>query len=101
MNETNISSLEKTLLYPVIADTFTAMNQGDCDAVIYEEFTVNLYTSQGLGKKVGTIETNEQYAVAVPKGNAEMMQMLNDGIAKLKASPKWDELTEKYQITPS
>lgn len=47
-------------------------------------------------KIIGTIDTGEIYGYAVRKEDAELKEMLNEGLRKLKASPKWDELIEKY-----
>jgi polar amino acid transport system substrate-binding protein len=66
-----------------------------------DEVTVNAYIAKGVAKKVGTIETNEPCAVAVRKGDTATLQLINTGIADLKASPKWQELMDKYAITLS
>ena len=38
----------------------------------------------------------EDFGYAVRKGDKELLQMMNQGIKALKASPRWDELVEKY-----
>jgi len=47
-------------------------------------------------KIVGIIKTGEEYGVAVRKEDKELKEMLNEGITRLKKSPKWDELIAKY-----
>jgi len=47
-------------------------------------------------KIVGIIKTGEEYGVAVRKEDKELKEMLNEGINRLKKSPKWDELIAKY-----
>ncbi|OQY38600.1 ABC transporter substrate-binding protein [Candidatus Atribacteria bacterium 4572_76] len=47
-------------------------------------------------KIVGIIKTGEAYGVAVRKEDKELKALLNEGIAKLKKSTKWDELIIKY-----
>ena len=38
----------------------------------------------------------EDFGYAVRKGETELLEMMNEGIKALKASPRWDELVEKY-----
>lgn len=38
----------------------------------------------------------EDFGYAVKKGDKELLKMMNEGIKALKASPRWDELVEKY-----
>ena len=38
----------------------------------------------------------EDFGYAVRKGDKELLEMMNEGIKALKASPRWDELVEKY-----
>jgi polar amino acid transport system substrate-binding protein len=47
-------------------------------------------------KIVGIIKTGEEYGVAVRKEDQELKALLNEGITKLKSSPKWDELIAKH-----
>jgi polar amino acid transport system substrate-binding protein len=39
-----------------------------------------------------------EIAVAVPKGNADLLAKVNDGIAKIKASGELDELVQKWNL---
>ncbi|GAI49141.1 unnamed protein product, partial [marine sediment metagenome] len=41
-------------------------------------------------------KTGEAYGIAVRKEDKELKVLLNEGIAKLKKSTKWDELIIKY-----
>lgn len=47
---------------------------------------------------VGTIweKTPDEYGVGIRKEDKELKALLNEGIARLKKSPKWDELIAKY-----
>ena len=47
-------------------------------------------------KIVGTIATDEIYGYAVRQEDTELLEKLNEGLKRLMASPKWDELREKY-----
>lgn len=48
--------------------------------------------------KIGVISTGEEYGIAVRKEDTELKEMLNEGLKKLMASPKWEELMEKYEM---
>ncbi|MCZ0860127.1 ABC transporter substrate-binding protein [Methanocorpusculum sp. MG] len=101
LNETGILAAGNLRPQPTIEDAFSMLAAGTCDAVIYDDITVNAYVAKGVAKKIGTIETNEQYGVAVRKGDTATMQLINNGIVDLKASPAWQELLGKYAITLS
>ncbi|HDR74129.1 MAG TPA: basic amino acid ABC transporter substrate-binding protein [Methanoculleus sp.] len=47
---------------------------------------------------IGEIDTGENYGVAVRKGDAELLGMINEGLANLQADPYWEELKEKYGL---
>ena len=43
-----------------------------------------------------TIVTNENYGIGVRKGDSELLQKINNGLAELKASADWNILVKKY-----
>jgi len=43
-----------------------------------------------------TIVTNENYGIGVRKGDTELLQKINTGLAQLKASADWNTLVNKY-----
>ena len=45
---------------------------------------------------VGDILDGEQYGFAVASGETELLEKLNEGLEKVKASGKYDELKAKY-----
>jgi len=47
---------------------------------------------------VGTINTGEIYGYAVRKGDTELLDLLNEGLKRLQASPKWEELVNEWLI---
>ena len=38
----------------------------------------------------------EQYAIAMPKGDAELVKAVNDAVAELKKDGTFDKLIEQY-----
>ncbi|MDV0443388.1 ABC transporter substrate-binding protein [Methanorbis rubei] len=101
LNETGILAEGNLRPQATIDDAFVMLAEGKCDAIIYDEVTVNSYVARGLAKNIGVIEVNELYGVAVRKGDNETLQMINKGIADLQASPKWQELLDKYGVVLS
>ena len=49
-------------------------------------------------KIIGSTVWGPGYAIGVRKGDIELKEMLNEGLSKLKASPKWDELVAKWGL---
>jgi polar amino acid transport system substrate-binding protein len=40
----------------------------------------------------------EEFGYAVRKDDAALLKTLNEGLAKIMASPTWDELKKKYDL---
>ena len=54
-------------------------------------------TAQGKVKMVGDVfSAQDQYGIAVKKGNAEMLKVVNDGLAKIKANGEYDKIYDKW-----
>lgn len=68
------------------------------DAVMFDVPVVNAFIQEKGLRKVGIIETNEEYGVAVRKEDTELLALMNEGIDRLRASPQWEELKEKYGL---
>ncbi|HJJ48045.1 MAG TPA: transporter substrate-binding domain-containing protein [Methanocorpusculum sp.] len=69
------------------------------DFVVFDDVGIKDYIKKHEDKLVftGTIaNTEEEFAVAVKKGNAELLKKLNTGLANLKKSPDWTALQVKY-----
>jgi polar amino acid transport system substrate-binding protein len=49
-------------------------------------------------KVIGTIKTGEEYAVAIRKDDTKLKDKINEGLKRLMASPKWEELKTKYEM---
>ena len=47
-------------------------------------------------KKIGFVETREEFGIAVRKEDTELLAKLNDGLTKLKSDPYWTWLIEKF-----
>jgi len=81
-------------------DGLSALINGDADAFIYPR-QIALYLAQNVGvsndiKKVGDPLRTLTWSMTVKKGNADMLRILNAGIAKVKASGRYDEIYNKW-----
>jgi polar amino acid transport system substrate-binding protein len=47
---------------------------------------------------IGEIDTGEDYGIAIRKTDTELLKTMNEGLARLKASPKWEELKEQFEM---
>jgi len=68
------------------------------DAAMYDTPVV-IESIQGKDVvKLGTIETNEDYGIAIRKDDVELLNTMNEGLGNLMASPYWQELIVKYKL---
>ncbi len=77
-----------------------SLSNGQIDAVIIDSAPANLYVTKYENLKVLPVTlTTEEYAMAVKKGNTELLNKLNDFIKEIKSNGKLDEIIEKYNQT--
>ena len=80
-------------------DCYLQMQNGDVDGVVVDMPVGNSYLNEHgdiakfAGEKFGD---HEEMAFAVQKGNTELLDKLNTGLANLKENGKYDELVEKW-----
>jgi polar amino acid transport system substrate-binding protein len=76
---------------------FGAITSNDVAAVL-QDFPVNAYraTKDKTLTVTETYPTGEKYGYAVKKGNAAVRTFLDDGLAKLHADGRFDEVFKKY-----
>ncbi len=74
-----------------------ALSNGQIDAVIIDAAPAQILASKFSNVKVlDVVLTEEEYAIAVAKGNDSLVAELNTFIASIKASGKFDEIVNKY-----
>jgi len=89
---------EKLKLYdntPLAVDDMVA---GRIDVVIYDSTVMNDIIAGKPVMKIGMIETNEEFGIAVRKSDTELLEKLNVGLDHLMASPEWETLKQKYHM---
>lgn len=79
------------------ADAVIALNGGDVDAVIIDNEPAKAFVAANEGLKI--LETEyavEDYAIAVKKGNTELLESIDAALETLTANGKIDEIIAKY-----
>ena len=80
-------------------DCYLQMQNGEVDGVIVDKPVGEAYlNSHGdQAKFVGeSFGDHEEFAFAVQKGNTELLEKLNTGLANIKANGTYDELVDKW-----
>jgi polar amino acid transport system substrate-binding protein len=76
------------------------MESGGVDAVVADNGVVVHYVNNNPDSKFKTISdttfASEQYGIAVKKGNAELLEIINKGLAGIKADGTYDKIYAKY-----
>ncbi|HJJ30271.1 MAG TPA: transporter substrate-binding domain-containing protein [Methanocorpusculum sp.] len=86
-------------LYDTFPQSMVALENGLVQTVIFDDVNIKDYIKgKDASVMLGTIPTGEEYGVAMRKDDTKLHALMNDGIAKLMASDKWDELLSKYLI---
>lgn len=83
--------------YPKGVDAVQALVQGKVDAVIIDNEPAKVFVGDNEGLKLlDTAYAEEEYAIAVKKGNTELLDQINAAIAELKDSGELDSIVAKY-----
>ena len=83
--------------FPKGADAVQSLVTGKIDAVIIDNKPAQVFVEENEGLKIlETPYAEEEYAIAVKKGNTELLDAINASIASLKESGKLDEIVDKY-----
>ena len=74
-----------------------ALLQGKIDAVVIDSAPAKVFVEQSEGLKVcEEAMSQEEYAIAVKKGNTEMLDKINGALKELKEDGTIDEIINKY-----
>ena len=83
--------------YPKGVDAVQALIQGKVDAVIIDNEPAKVFVGDNDNLKLlDTAYAEEEYAIAVKKGNTELLDQINSVIQELKDSGEMDEIIGKY-----
>ena len=94
-NSTSIKRFESTPL------ALKELQSGGVDAVVADNGVVIHYVANNPADKFKTVADNtsfapEQYGIAVKKGNAELLEKINQGLAGIKADGTYDKIFTQY-----
>jgi polar amino acid transport system substrate-binding protein len=89
---------ENLALYGNISLAINALEEEHVDAVIFDLPVLKEAILERPLMIVGILKTGERYGIAVRKGDAELLETLNEGLDRLMDSPEWQELIEKYKL---
>lgn len=83
-----------------VGEAFMELEKGGVDAVV-NDYAVTAYyiktSGEGKTKMVGELfSADDHYGIAVKKGNTEMLKVITDGLEKIKANGKYDEIHKKW-----
>ena len=74
-----------------------ALLQGKIDAVVIDSAPAKVFVEQSEGLKIcEEAMSQEEYAIAVKKGNTEMLDKINGALKELKEDGTIDEIINKY-----
>lgn len=98
-NSTSIKRFESTPL------ALKELQSGGVDAVVADNGVVIHYVANNAADKFKTVADNtsfapEQYGIAVKKGNAELLEKINKGLADIKADGTYDKIYTQYFGAP-
>lgn len=84
--------------YPKIVDGIQAMKVGTIDACVVDDQVAKAIIAQESDsfKILDTAYTEEEYAIAVKKGNSDLLNKLNNAIDELKSSGELKTIIDKY-----
>jgi len=78
-------------------DAVQALSQGKIDAVVIDSAVANKFVEEVSGLKVlDEAYADENYAIAVKKGNKELLDGVNKALSELKADGTIDSIIAKY-----
>ncbi len=89
---------ENFMLYDNFPIAVTDLLAGRIETGIMDEPAVLMAIDGQPLEMIGTISTGEGYGIAVRKEDTELLDMLNEGLDRLKNSTYWVELREKWDM---
>ncbi|WP_182375955.1 ABC transporter substrate-binding protein [Nocardioides sp. WS12] len=86
----------KIVSFPGDAEMFQAIKAGQVDAIL-QDLPVNLdHATDGEFEVVETYETDENYGLAIKKGNSQLVEDVNGALEEMRSDGTYDEIYNKY-----
>jgi polar amino acid transport system substrate-binding protein len=97
--EQNAPQDAQIVTFPSDAEMYQAIKAGQVDALL-QDLPVNLNHQKAGGFQiVQTYDTNEQYGLAIKKGNTGLVDDVNSALKKMHSDGSYDQLYNKYFST--
>ena len=95
-NDIKVKSVQR---YNKGTDAITDLLSGRLDAVVIDDFPAQKFVSMHSDKlqKLSDALTVEHYAIAVKKGNTDLLNDINLVLKELKSSGQLDTIVNKYK----
>lgn len=79
-------------------DAIIELKNGSVDAVVIDANPAKEFVrvNEGVLKNIEITDIKEEYAIAVSKGNEQVVDDINEGIRRIKENGVFDELVETY-----
>ena len=75
------------------------LKNGGADAVLIDNIMAEIYCKQNSDLQYESVpSTAEDTVFCIEKGNTELVQIINDGLAKVKKSGVYDDLYQQYFV---
>lgn len=85
-------------LYDSVSLALADLANKRVDVVMFDQPVMNTLIKNMPLKQIGTIDTHEEYGVAMRKEDTVLQGKVNAGLDQLMNSPKWQELLKKYNM---
>ena len=89
---------ESMMRYSKIVDGFQAMKTGKIDAIVVDDQVAKAIVEQDSSsfKILETASAEEEYAIAVKKGNSDLLNKINAAIDEMKSNGELKKIVDKY-----
>jgi polar amino acid transport system substrate-binding protein len=72
------------------------LKNGNVQILVLDKPVAQVFAADNTLEVAYTIVSDDNYGIAIQKGNTELLQKINQGLADLKASEDWNTLVLKY-----
>lgn len=95
-SDIKVGSVER---YNKAVDAVTDLTNGKIDAVVIDDFPATKFVEKNSDTLVKLSEalTVEKYAIAVKKGDKDMLKVVNEVLAEMKSSGELTKVVDKYK----
>lgn len=92
------NSFSEVKAYPDLASCFMDLESGRCDAILADSVLIEYYMTKkpGTFRELDGVVSKDTFAIGVKKDDQALIDLLNEGIEKVKASGEAAKISEKW-----